>query len=53
MEFIVRDEHRKGSGIPQGIKIELTLLDPNAESGETATGLPTARRSGRSEYESV
>jgi len=25
----------------------------NAESGDTATGFPTARRSGRSEYESA
>ncbi len=34
VEFIVRDEHKKGSGIPQGIRIELTLIDANAESGE-------------------
>ncbi|GMU92562.1 MAG: hypothetical protein AMXMBFR4_16200 [Candidatus Hydrogenedentota bacterium] len=33
--FIVRDEHPKKSGIPQAIKIELTLIDPNAESGLT------------------
>lgn len=35
VEFIVRDDHPKGSGIPQGIRIELTLLDDNSESGET------------------
>ncbi|GMV90582.1 MAG: hypothetical protein AMXMBFR82_03600 [Candidatus Hydrogenedentota bacterium] len=34
-EFIVRDDHPKGSGIPQGIRIDLTLLDDNGESGET------------------
>ena len=35
VEFVVRDEHPEGSGIPQGIRIDLTLLDANAESGET------------------
>ena len=35
VEFTVLDEHPKGAGIPQGIRIELTLLDPNEESGET------------------
>lgn len=34
VKFIVRDEHPEGSGIPQGIRIELTLIDANAESGE-------------------
>jgi prepilin-type N-terminal cleavage/methylation domain-containing protein len=34
-EFVVRDEHPKGSGIPQGMRIDLTLLDENAESSET------------------
>jgi len=35
VEFIVRDEHPKGSGVPQGMRIDLTLRDENAESGET------------------
>jgi len=33
--FIIKDEHEENAGIPQAIKIELTLLDPNAEQGET------------------
>ena len=35
VEFVVLEEHSKGSGIPQGLRIELTLLDANAESGES------------------
>lgn len=34
-KFVVRDEHPEKSGIPQGIRIELTLIDPNSEKGET------------------
>ncbi len=34
-KFIIRDEHEEKSGIPQAIRIDLTLLDPNAETGET------------------
>lgn len=34
-KFVVRDEHPEKSGIPQAIRIDLTLIDPNAEKGET------------------
>jgi prepilin-type N-terminal cleavage/methylation domain-containing protein len=33
--FDIVDEHEEKSGIPQAIRIDLTLLDPNAENGET------------------
>ena len=33
--FVIRDEHEEKSGIPQAIRIDLTLIDPNAEKGET------------------
>lgn len=35
VEYIIREENPKGSGIPQGIRIDLTLQDDNSESGET------------------
>lgn len=34
-KFIIRDELEEGEGIPQAIRIELTILDPNAEDGES------------------
>ena len=34
-KFNIRDEHEEKSGIPQAIRIDLTLLDANAEKGET------------------
>lgn len=34
-EFVIRDEHEEGAGIPQAIRIDLTMIDPNAEKGET------------------
>ncbi len=34
-KFIIRDEHPEKSGIPQAIRIDLTLFDANAEKGQT------------------
>jgi hypothetical protein len=34
-EPTVLEENRKGWGLPQGMKIALTIADPNAESGAT------------------
>lgn len=34
-KFVIRDEHEEGSGIPQAIRVDLTFIDPNAETGET------------------
>ena len=34
-EFVIRDEHEEGAGIPQAIRIDLTMIDPNADKGET------------------
>ncbi|NUM56531.1 MAG: prepilin-type N-terminal cleavage/methylation domain-containing protein [Candidatus Hydrogenedentes bacterium] len=34
-EFVIRDEHEEKSGIPQAIRIDLTFIDPLAETGET------------------
>lgn len=33
--LVVKKENRKGWGLPQGIKIEMTIADPNAEKGKT------------------
>jgi len=33
--FLIQDEHEEGAGIPQAIRIDLTMMDPNAEKGET------------------
>ncbi|MCP4644331.1 MAG: hypothetical protein GY851_28065 [bacterium] len=35
VEFVVKEEHGKGDGFPQGIHIAMTLDDPGAESGKT------------------
>ncbi len=35
VEFIVRDENRLGDGLPQAVRIALTVLDANSPSGET------------------
>jgi len=34
-EFVIEDELAEGDGIPQAIRIDLTMLDENAEKGET------------------
>ncbi|MDZ4860312.1 MAG: prepilin-type N-terminal cleavage/methylation domain-containing protein [Candidatus Hydrogenedentes bacterium] len=35
-KIIIRSDHEEGTGIPQAIKINLTLIDPNSEKGEAA-----------------
>ena len=42
IEPIEKKENRKGWGLPQGIKVVLTLKDPNAESGRTSFMFQTA-----------
>ena len=50
LDPIVLKESREGWGLPQGIKVDLTLKDPTSESGKTRFSLRTSFRGPTTPY---
>jgi prepilin-type N-terminal cleavage/methylation domain-containing protein len=51
IELIEKGENRQGWGLPQGIKVTLTLDDPNAEAGASTFTFQTTFRGPTSPYD--